>query len=136
MQQTENDNVFGDVIFAYTRAQAIADGVLVDLMQPETVALVAEAGFTVPLAMTAAAFVATLGPVGTELPSGQDIRGRLWDVLNLLRWAIRRQSDADRVHFTVAVWNGKRHDDVNLWALIGPGDDGEPVITIMLEGED
>ena len=136
MQQTENDSLFGPVIFAYTRKQAIEDGVLVDLTQPETVALVAEAGFRLPLAMTATAFVATLAPIGTELPPGQDLKGRLWDVLNLLRWAIRRGRDTDRVHFTVAVWNGKRHDNVNLWALIGPGDDGEPVITIMMEGED
>jgi hypothetical protein len=30
---------------------------------------------------------------------------------------------------------GKR-ESVSLWSLIGPGDEGEPVITIMLEGED
>ena len=27
-------------------------------------------------------------------------------------------------------------DDARLWAHVGPGDDGEPVLTIMCEGED
>jgi hypothetical protein len=26
--------------------------------------------------------------------------------------------------------------DVRMWVHVGPGDDGEPVATIMLEGED
>ncbi|SPE52864.1 hypothetical protein SBV1_160020 [Verrucomicrobia bacterium] len=34
------------------------------------------------------------------------------------------------------VWDGNRHNEIKLWSLCGPGDDGEPVITIMLEGED
>ncbi len=125
-----------DIIDRYTRAQAIEDGVLVDLCQDETASLVYEAGFRLPLAMTVTAFSKTVAPVGGELPPGQDAKGRLWDVLNLLRFAIRRNPDTDRVHFTVAVWNGERHEDVKLWAQIGPGDDGQPVITIMLEGED
>jgi len=29
-----------------------------------------------------------------------------------------------------------KHETVKLWSLIGPGDDGEPVLTLMLEGED
>lgn len=40
--------IFGEPIGAYTRRQAIEDGVLVDLMQAETVALVREAGFKFP----------------------------------------------------------------------------------------
>jgi len=125
-----------DLIYSYTRKQAIEDGVLVDLMQPETAPLVCEAGFRLPLAMTATAFGKAVAPIGGELPPGQDLNGRLWDVLTVLRHAIRRNRDTDRVHFTVAVWNGQRHEDVKLWAQIGPGDDGQPVITIMLEGED
>ena len=136
MQLHENENPFGAVIFSYTRAQAIEDGVLVDLGQDAFASLVHEAGFRVPIAMTATAFGAAVAPIGGRLPPGQDVKGRLWDVLYLLRFAIRGNRETDRVHFTVAVRNGKRHNDVNLWALIGPGDDGEPVITIMMEGED
>ena len=45
-----------DVIYAYTRQQAIEDGVLVDLMQPGLVELVHNAGIKFPVAMTAEAF--------------------------------------------------------------------------------
>jgi len=135
-----------DVIHRYTRAQAIADGVLVDLMQHPTPehperddlrALVREAGFRYPIAMTAAAFAETVHPLdGSALPEGQDTFGRLWDVLWLLRSAIQRATDARRVDFMVRVFDGKRHHAVTLKALCGPGDHGEPVITILKPEED
>jgi hypothetical protein len=127
----------GDLIFRYTRAQAIADGVLADLMQAETAPLVKEAGFKFPIAMTATAFWEAVAPIDGELPPGQDLKGRLWDVLMLLKAAIRsKPGEPDRIHFTVNVWNGEKSVPVQLWALCGPGDDLEPVVTIMLEGED
>jgi hypothetical protein len=129
-------DIFGEPIAVYTREQAIEDGVLVDLMQPETVGLVREAGFKFTVAMTAGAFAATVAEIDKPLPDGQDIRGRLWDVLWLLACTIRTGGSTDRVKFRVSVWNGSRRDAVKLWSLCGPGDDGEPVVTIMLEGED
>lgn len=129
-------DIFGEPIAVYTREQAIEDGVLVDLMEPETAGLVREAGFKIPVAMTAGAFAATVAEIGQPLPEGQDIRGRLWDVLWMLNCAIRSSGSTDRLKFRVSVWNGRRQDEVKLWSLCGPGDDGEPVVTIMLEGED
>ena len=52
--------IFGEPISIYTRQQAIKDGVLVDLMQPETVSLVREAGIKFPIAMTNAAWTAAI----------------------------------------------------------------------------
>jgi hypothetical protein len=125
------------VISRYTRAEAIADGVLVDLMQPGTVKTVLEAGIRMPLAMTATAYAAAVCPVDGSLPPGQDATGRLWDVLWMLKLAIRKSGgQTDRTHFQVRVWNGTRFEVVRLWALCGPGDDAEPTLTIMLEGED
>ena len=129
-------DIFGEPIAAYTRRQAIEDGVLVDLMQPETGSLVREAGFRFPVAMTAGAFAATVAEIGKPLPEGQDIQSRLWDVLWMLACAIKAAGSTDRVTFRVSVWNGRRRDEVKLWSLCGPGDGGEPVVTIMLEGED
>jgi hypothetical protein len=129
-------DIFGEPIAVYTRRQAIEDGVLVDLMQPETVGLVREAGFKFPVAMTAGAFAATVGEIGEPLPAGQDMQGRLWDVLWMLACAVRTAGSTDRVKFRVSVWNGRRRQGVNLWSLCGPGDDAAPVVTIMLEGED
>jgi Type I site-specific restriction-modification system, R (restriction) subunit and related helicases len=132
-----SESLFGDPISVYTRRQAIEDGVLVDLMQSETVALVREAGFRFPVAMTTIAFCATVGEIDKPLPAGQDLQGRLWDVLWMLKLAIKSAEPGnDRVKFSVVVWDGKRRNKVSLWSLCGPGDNGEPVITIMLEGED
>jgi hypothetical protein len=134
---SDNGSNFGEVISAYSRRQAIEDGVLVDLVQPETVGTVREAGFKFPVAMTAGAFAVTVAEVGREMPAGQDLQGRLWDVLWMLSLAIKgtRQS-TDRVSFRVGVWDGQRRNEVKLWSICGPGDNAEPVITIMLEGED
>lgn len=133
----ENPWKEAEIISAYSRAQAIEDGALVDLMQPGTVALVKEAGFRFPIAMTRAAWHECVIPVSGKLPERQDLNGRLWDVLWLLKCAIRRANGStNRVNFEVRVWTGKRHKVVRLWSLCGPGDDAEPVITILLEGED
>jgi hypothetical protein len=133
----KSESLFGDPISIYTRRQAIEDGVLVDLMQRETVGLVREAGFRFPVAMTVGAFCATIGEIGAPLPPGQDLQGRLWDVFSMLRHAIKTTRPGnDRVSFRVDVWDGNRRKKVSLWSLCGPGDNSEPVITIMLEGED
>lgn len=126
-----------DCIFRYTRRQAIADGVLVDLSHGELAELAREAGVRLPLAMTSGAFAATVGLLDDPMPAAQDIEGRLWDVLMVYRHAVRASGgNTDRVWFEVKVWDGKAHQTVKLWALCGPGDAGEPVLTIMLEGED
>lgn len=125
------------VVYAYTRRQAIEDGVLVDLMQADTVKAVKEAGFRWPVAMTIGAWVKTIGEPDQPLPEGQDLQGRLWDVLWLLSLAVKGSREStDRVSFRVRVWDGQRNNEVRLWSLCGPGDDASPVITIMLEGED
>ena len=60
--------------------------------------------------------------------------------LRSLRWLPKavtsRRTSSDRVSFKVRVWDGNRHNDIALWSLCGPGDNGEPVITILLQGED
>jgi hypothetical protein len=145
------DNFWGNPIFSYSRAQAIADGVLVDLTSAtddKGQLLCPQAGFKVPVAITRAAWAQTVEAGGTwkpdgdgevlELKGGQSLTGRLWDVLWMLRAASRQAGSTDRVHFQVLVdadGNG-RHEVVKLWALCGPGDEARPVITMMLEGED
>lgn len=141
-----------EIISSYSRAQAIADGVLADISAIRPL-LVKEAGIKFPVAMTSAAFAKVVAPIlGADevesstqsLPPCQDFEGRLWDVLNLLRWAIRRSTGGDTVRFVVRVYRQKGYEGakrtgvevVNLKAICGPGDDAEPVITIMLPEED
>ncbi|MBN2584982.1 MAG: hypothetical protein JXL80_18115 [Planctomycetes bacterium] len=133
-QETENPWDGAEVVFSYSRAQAIEDGVLVDLAQEPLVTLCRQAGFRLPIAMTATAWAECVG--SEPLPQGQSVNGRLWDVLNVLRTAIHANELTDRVHFKVRVWNGVRFDTVQMWCQCGPGDTAEPVLTIMLEGED
>ncbi len=145
------DNLWGDVIFRYSRAQAIADGVLVDLTSAtddKGQLLCPQAGFKVPVAITRTAWAQTIEAGGSwkpdqdgevlELKGGQSLTGRLWDVLWVLRTACGQADTTDRVHFRVLVdvHGDGRREAVSLWALCGPGDDAQPVITIMLEGED
>ena len=118
------------VIYAYTRAQALADGVLVDVST-----MAAQAGFRCPTVITADLHAA-LQTNEREASSGQSYEGRLWDVLWLASLAARIANRDNRAEFNVslAVCPGNRgpiqRRNLNLWVHIGPGDSGEPVITI------
>lgn len=125
------------VIFSYSRADAIRDGVLVDLSQkPHLAKLCQQAAFRLPIAMTAGAWRAVIECDHIPPGQGQSVLGRLWDVLVMLHLAIRANRHTDRVDFKVRVWDGKRFTVVDLWCHCGPGDTPEPVLTIMLQGED
>lgn len=121
-----------ELIFSYTRADAIADGVLVDVTDTAK-----EAGIKYPTAMTSAVFEGYVRvPPGVE---AQDERGRLWDVVWMLKVAIARhpETDGDMLLYTVFVRNDNTEPKpVKLKAVVHPGDEGEPVITVMLPDED
>lgn len=123
-----------EVISRYTRAQAIADGTLVDVTE-----IGREAGFRVSLALTSAVWGQCVAWNEKEA-AVQDEAGRLWDVVWLASQAARgnRQSQADRLTFELLVvpLGGRRPMRKTLVLHIGGGDRGEPVMTIMLPGED
>ena len=128
-----NDNPFGPIIYAYTRAQAIADGVQVDVTTTAQ-----EAGIRFPVFITRTAFDAyvTVPPNVT----GQDEAGRLWDIVWMLRHAIRKATPGQtRLPFALYVRNDNRAPRlIKLIAECGPldMDKPEPAITIMMQGED
>jgi hypothetical protein len=121
-----------DLIYSYSRQQAIADGVLVDVSETAR-----EAGFRFPVALTRAVWELYVRvPDGV---AGQDEAGRLWDILWLLRLAIKQSGGTSEVRFALRVRNDNRNGTpplVHLKALCGPGDNAEAVITIMLPEED
>jgi hypothetical protein len=117
----------GTPIHSYTRAEAIADGVLVDLSEwasPREMM----GGFTIPVAVTRAVW----GLIEAPKRSTQDTRGRAHDVLWMARLAASGyRGGTDAFLFTVRI--GRRN--VRLALHIGPGDRGERVATIMLPTE-
>jgi hypothetical protein len=135
-------NPFGEPIHVYSRQQAFADGVLVEV----PLALAQEAGFRWPVAMTAAAWAdAVAWDDATDRAkggfTGQSETGRLWDVLFMARMAIASANPSDR-RITYRLGrvpaDGPEQDaqEISLALVLGPGDHGEPVLTIMQPNED
>ena len=122
-----------NIIYAYTRKQAVEDGEQVDV---STTA--AEAGIQFPVFLTRRVFDAyvTVPPNVT----GQDEAGRLWDIVSMLRFAIKSgRSNGDRITYSLYVRNDNRRARlVKLVAVCGPNDmdSPEPAITVMLPDED
>lgn len=127
--------IFGEPIHTYSRADALDDGYLVDVSKTAR-----EAGFRFPVALTRAAWNDC---VWTEADSDrkrwpQDEAGRLWDVLTMTRFymrgVVRRDPDTDRFMLQVLrvprEGRGVKARMVRLMAHLGPGDQGEPVITV------
>ena len=141
-----NKNPFDDmpVIFSYTRAQAIEDGVLIDLTE-----WAKETGFGIPVACTSAVWHEYVVPPKGTRELGQSERGRAHDTLWMLYLAIKRgtpprDSDGNAVtdassqlDFEVVFLQAPhRHETAKFKAICGPGDNGEPVVTITLPHED
>jgi hypothetical protein len=120
------------LIHSYSRKQAIEDGVLVDVSE-----MAREAGFRYPVALTHAVWERyVVVPEGVE---AQDEDGRLWDILWMLKQAIALGPKNRRnvMQYRLSVRNdNKRSDLITLKSVCGPGDDREPVLTIMLPSED
>jgi len=133
MNTEQNKSPFGPVIYSYTRKQAVADGVQVDVTK-----VAKEAGISFPVFLTRTVFEAYVAvPEGV---TNQDEAGRLWDICWMLRFAILRSpGQADRLPVALYVRNDNRRAKlVKLVASCGAldMDDPQPAITVMLLDED
>jgi len=128
------DGFFGAVIIRYSRADALADGVLADVSGRAS-----EAGFSVPVALSAALW-ADINAIPEG--AGQDVDGRLWDVLFLAWHNVRvhgNQPGNTLVYKLILPVQGADERPGAPYAVkcvIGPGDDGEPVLTFLRPDED
>lgn len=139
-----------ELIYSYTRAQAIEDGVLMDVSD-----IARDHGIKYPVAFSSGVqqMIEILDweleraeQVGrSDIPKWESIeafRGavkfnaRLLNsktIINRLRYAIQNATGrADRVDFKVEIHG---HSEP-LYAVCGPGDDLKPVITVMTPEED
>jgi hypothetical protein len=121
-----------DVIITYTRAQAIQDGVLMDVRETAR-----EMGIKIPVAVTHSAWARYVLLTPAAQQAGNDERGRLWDVLWMFRWAVQRAPGSSEIVFSLyVVTDFVQPSLVELKAVCGSGDNTEPVLTIMLPSED
>lgn len=130
-------DIFGPVIYSYSRAQGIADGVLIDVSETAR-----EAGIKFPVAITAAAWADCVAwDEATEKRkgfTGNSERGRLWDVIWMLRVNIARGGSVIRygLYRIPREGRGTKARVATLKAVCGPGDTAAPVITIMMPNEE
>src|SRR5437764_1000390 len=95
-----------DLVHAYTRAQAIADGTLVDLTAEDAIrtrAVVRENGIRYPLAVTRAVFGRVIALTPAAERAGNDVEGRTHDLAGMLARAVRAAAPGQTaVWFTVS----------------------------------
>lgn len=121
---------YGEVLAEYTRAQAIEDGVLVDVSK-----VAREAGIKYPTAVTRRVWDEIVTPPEVARKSGETDEGRLRDILWMFRIAARRWQGSF-VRFPVIAGYNQGRRSVILKAVCGPGDSFQPVITLMMPDED
>jgi hypothetical protein len=123
-----------EIIYTYTRKQAVADGFQIDVTEAAR-----EAGIRFPVFITRGVFENYIA-VPPEV-SGQDEAGRLWDIVWMLRFAVRKTAQGqNRLPFALYVRNddNQRPKLVKLIAVCGALDldDPQPAITVRLPDED
>lgn len=139
------DKTMWEIISTVTRKQLLEDGDLVDVTK-----MAKEAGFNFPVAITRGVWAEYIVP--SELLKsryGQDQEGRLWDCLYMLHVAIKTNRLINELYELIMWVETEIHDEegrlvetkpeqitITLKALCHGGDEGEPVITILLPNED
>ncbi|MBI4805526.1 MAG: hypothetical protein HY795_09850 [Desulfovibrio sp.] len=116
------------IVFSYTRAQAIDDGVLIDVTTEAK-----EYGFNLPFVMGDNLFNRYVTPPPGLEGEGQSLEGRLHDLMTLAALSARKGLQQDQVEFEVLfLMNPGKHEKVQVVLHVGPGDHGEPVLTLCL----
>jgi hypothetical protein len=129
---SENQEVFDEKpIYSYTRFQALEDGVLIDLNQYIPVM---QSGYRYPIACTAAVF-AIIDRACKNKKFHNDYSGVVWDILWMSRTAPIKRWNSGRL-FQVIINGAGKKTIYNLKLEVSGGDNGEPVLTIMLPNED
>lgn len=125
------DDFWGEPIYSYTRAQAIDDGMLIDVSETAR-----EAGISFPTVVTLNLWETYIMPSKADAKLGQDMAGRLWDTVFMAVMAMKQARGKSRVQFKVSYMVKGKQTQPTLIAACGPGDTAAPVITIMLPDDD
>jgi hypothetical protein len=132
VKSTPTEDLFGPDTHTDTRAEALADGVLIDLsaVAPD----VCRQHFKYPVACTAAVWGIIERAVANKTHAN-DVNGVIHDIL-FMSIATGTEIDPSTRRFSVIIRGAGPTDTCELTIVCGPGDDAEPVLTIMLPDED
>lgn len=119
-------------IFSYTRKQAIEDGVLIDLSSVAPKACTEN--YRVHVACSSAVWSIIDKAVKNEKYMNS-LDGVVYDILWMSR-AYYQSIDPSTRLFKVVIQGAGRKKNFVFKAVVGPGDEGEPVLTIMMPEED
>lgn len=121
---------FGEVISTYSRSEALADGELIDVTKTAK-----EAGIKIPTAVSKAVWGYMID--NEDKPDEKQIDIKTWDVCFMLSFAIRiSKNNSNILKYPITRISNGKTEDVILKAIIGPGDDPNPVMTILMPDED
>jgi len=135
-----------NIIYAYTRKDAIADGFQVEIDQKTS----RSAGIRYPVYMNRTVWDRYV-EVPKEMTGYQDEAGRLWDILWMFAISARKTPGAELLFKFICQlpkeepWLDNEHSEegefqrlITLKALVGPVDidDPSPAITILFPNED
>ncbi|MCK1999885.1 hypothetical protein MZM54_00625 [[Brevibacterium] frigoritolerans] len=124
------ESSFGEVIHAYTRSQAIEDGVLKDVTETAK-----EAGLIWPTAVTQSVWNYMID--NEEESNENAINIKTYDVCAMLVWAIKiKKPTENEILYPITRIVNETQKDVLLKATLTPGDEGEPTFTISMPEED
>lgn len=130
------EQIFGAPIYVYTRAQAIEDGELVDLTEWASADKGFMGGYRCPVAVSRSVW-ADLEAIPKGNPG--DVRGRAHDLLwmSSLMFRTMRRRNLEQALFQVTLpVKGDRVRKRTYKVMLGGGDAGEPVVTILQPNED
>lgn len=120
----------------YTRARAIADGVLVDMTEWASGTNGIMGGFEVPVAVSASIWK-DINSIPAAVRDVQSVRGRAHDVLWMAFLAAAEAKGRDVVTFAVMMSvAGRSRRQYRYKMVYGPNDNGSPCVTILQLHED
>jgi len=129
-QEKTRDDFWGEVIFTYTRQQAIEDGCQM-LLTDEHAEIARQAGWKYPVYLTAGVTSLIEQAVASERHCN-DYNGVLWDILWMSRFG--KDIAPDTRIFDVIITGAGRKRTHQLYMQVGATDfnDPTPALTIML----
>ena len=126
----KSHEVFGEVIYAYTRKQAIIDGYQV-LLADDHAELAREVGWKYPVYLTSGVWDLVEQAVAS-IKDGNDLAGVLWDILMMARFGKEITEDTRKFQVMISKF-GRKHRHL-FYVQVGPTDidDPAPAITVMM----